>query len=153
MPISHSLMSDLVGEQNVSNAVSLNSVNFNLARIIGPAIAGITVSVLGVPASLFASSLAYAFFAVLILSARNGSLHTTHEVAKDDVNFFATLKFIWAYKAIVKAMFIVATLAYFGLNFQITTALVAVNIFGLGAAGYGLLSSTTAIGALFGGLI
>lgn len=153
MPIRHSLMSDLVGEQNVSNAVSLNSVNFNLARIIGPAIAGITVSVLGVPASLFASSLAYAFFAVLILSARNGSLHTTHEVAKNDVNFFATLKFIWADKAIVKAMFIVATLAYFGLNFQITTALVAVNIFGLGAAGYGLLSSTTAIGALFGGLI
>jgi MFS family permease len=153
MPIRHSLMADLVGESNVSNAVSLNSVNFNLARIIGPAVAGVTVSLLGVPASLIASGVAYLAFAVLILSTRNGEKQSTKNGDEPNINFFATLKFIWANKAIVNALILVATLAFFGLNFQITTALIAVNIFGLGAAGYGLLSSTTAIGALFGGLI
>lgn len=154
MPIRHSLMSDLVGEENVSNAVSLNSVNFNLARIIGPATAGFTVSLLGVPAALIASSVAYLFFSILILAARNTTLREDDEVDNDShINFVETLKFIWLDKAIVKVLLMVATLAFFGLNFQITTALMAVNIFGLGAAGYGLLSSTTAVGALFGGLI
>ena len=154
MPIRHSLMSDLVGEENVSNAVSLNSVNFNLARIIGPATAGFTVSLLGVPAALIASAVAYLFFSILILAARNTTLREDDEVDNDShINFIETLKFIWLDKAIVKVLLMVATLAFFGLNFQITTALMAVNIFGLGAAGYGLLSSTTAVGALFGGLI
>jgi MFS family permease len=154
MPIRHSLMSDLVGEENVSNAVSLNSVNFNLARIIGPASAGFTVSIFGVAAALIASSVGYLLFSIVILNARNTTLRENNEDENEGhINFVQTLKFIWLDKSIVKVLFMVATLAFFGLNFQITTALMAVNIFGLGAAGYGLLSSTTAVGALFGGLI
>lgn len=152
MPIRHSLMSDLVGESNVPNAVSLNSVNFNFARIIGPTLAGITVHTLGVPAALLASTSCYIFFAVLIRSARDNGLASKEKV-NDTTSFIAVSKFIWADKAIVKALVIIAAVASFGLNFPITTALMAVNVFKLDAAGYGLLSSTIAIGALFGGLI
>jgi len=152
MPIRHSLMSDLVGEPNVPNAVSLNSVNFNVARIIGPTLAGITVHTLGVPAALLASTSCYIFFAVLILRARDSG-QVSKDKDNDTTNFFAISKFIWADKSIVKALIVIATVASFGLNFPITTALMAVNVFKLDAAGYGLLSSTIAIGALFGGLI
>ena len=108
MPIRHSLMSDLVGEENVSNAVSLNSVNFNLARIIGPATAGFTVSLLGVPAALIASAVAYLFFSILILVARNTTLREDDEVDNDShINFIETLKFIWLDKAIVKVLLMV----------------------------------------------
>lgn len=153
MPIRHSLMSDLVGEKNVANAVSLNSVNFNLARIIGPATAGITVSVLGVPSALILSGVAYSVFTFMISTTKSSRLNTESSHLEAQLNFFSTLKFIWGNKAIGMALSMVAALAFFGLNFQITTALMAVNVFGLGAAGYGLLSSTTAIGALIGGLI
>jgi MFS family permease len=152
MPIRHSLMSDLVGELNVPNAVSLNSVNFSIARIIGPTLAGITVHKLGVPVALLASTSCYTFFAVLILGARDNGL-VSKDKENDTTSFFAILRFIWADKAIVKALVIIATVASFGLNFPITTALMAVNVFKLDAAGYGLLSSTIAIGALFGSLI
>jgi len=152
MPIRHSLMSDLVGEPNVPNAVSLNSVNFNVARIIGPTLAGITVHTLGVPAALLASTSCYIFFAVLILRARDSG-QVSKDKDNDTTSFFAISKFIWADKSIVKALIVIATVASFGLNFPITTALMAVNVFKLDAAGYGLLSSTIAIGALFGGLI
>jgi len=152
MPIRHSLMSDLVGEPNVPNAVSLNSINFNVARIIGPTLAGITVHTLGVPAALLASTSCYIFFAVLILRARDSG-QVSKDKDNDTTNFFAISKFIWADKSIVKALIVIATVASFGLNFPITTALMAVNVFKLDAAGYGLLSSTIAIGALFGGLI
>lgn len=153
MPVRHALMSELVGEENVSNAVSLNSVNFNLARIIGPAVAGLTVSLLGVAASLTGSALAYGIFAILILSTRSAKRLTIAVVEKGNLGLRATLAFVRNSQTLVRAMFIVGTLAFFGLNFQITTALIAVNVFSLGAAGYGLLSSTTAIGALIAGLV
>ena len=152
MPIRHSLMSDLVGEPNVPNAVSLNSVNFNIARIIGPTLAGITVHAFGVPTALLISTCCYSVFAIMIFSARN-SKQISRNKEVDSTSLFAILKFIWADKAIVKVLVIIATVAFFGLNFPITTALMAVNVFKLDAAGYGLLSSTIAIGALFGGLI
>jgi lipopolysaccharide export system permease protein len=90
--------------------------------------------------------------AVLIRSARDNGL-ASKEKLNDTTSFIAVSKFIWADKAIVKALVIIAAVASFGLNFPITTALMAVNVFKLDAAGYGLLSSTIAIGALFGGLI
>ena len=152
MPIRHSLMSDLVGEPNVPNAVSLNSVNFNIARIIGPTLAGITVHAFGVPTALLLSTCCYSVFAIMIFSDRN-SKQISRNKEVDSTSLFAILKFIWADKAIVKVLVIIATVAFFGLNFPITTALMAVNVFKLDAAGYGLLSSTIAIGALFGGLI
>lgn len=152
MPIRHSLMSDLVGEPNVPNAVSLNSVNFNIARIIGPTLAGITVHAFGVPTALLLSTCCYSVFAIMIFGARNTE-HISRNIEVDSTSLFAILKFIWADKAIVKVLVIIATVAFFGLNFPITTALMAVNVFKLDAAGYGLLSSTIAIGALFGGLI
>jgi MFS family permease len=152
MPIRHSLMSDLVGEPNVPNAVSLNSVNFNIARIIGPTLAGITVHAFGVPTALLLSTCCYSVFAIMIFSLRN-SKHISKNKELDSTSFFAILRFIWADKEIVKVLVIIATMAFFGLNFPITTALMAVNVFKLDAAGYGLLSSTIAIGALFGGLI
>jgi MFS family permease len=152
MPIRHSLMSDLVGEPNVPNAVSLNSVNFNIARIIGPTLAGITVHAFGVPTALLLSTCCYSVFAIMIFGARNTE-HISRNIEVDSTSLFAILKFIWTDKAIVKVLVIIATVAFFGLNFPITTALMAVNVFKLDAAGYGLLSSTIAIGALFGGLI
>lgn len=153
MPIRHALMAELVGDDNVANAVSLNSVNFNLARIIGPATAGLTVSVFGVPASLLGSSLAYGLFAGLILSARSSGRENSSNSENGDINLRETLRFVRNSQSLIRAMLVVGTLGFFGLNFQITTALIAVNVFELNAAGYGLLSSTTAIGALIAGLI
>jgi MFS family permease len=115
-------------------------------------LAGITVSAFGVPTALLMSTFCYSIFAILIFSARNNE-HLSKDKEIDSTSFIAISKFIWADKAIVKALTIVATVAFFGLNFPITTALMAVNVFELDAAGYGLLSSTIAIGALFGGLI
>ncbi|MGN6446463.1 MFS transporter [Amnibacterium sp.] len=151
-PARQSFVSDLVGPEDVSNAVALNSASFNLARLLGPAVAGLLTEAVG-PGWVFVINAA-SFAAVLT------SLRFIHAPAFDaagrphrsfsDIGEGFTTVVRRRDLAIVFVM--VAVLGTFGLNFAIYASTMAV-LFGQGATGYGLLSSALAIGAVTGALL
>jgi MFS family permease len=151
-PARQSFVSDLVGPEDVSNAVALNSASFNLARLVGPSVAGLLTEVVG-PGWVFLIN-SVSFAAVLI------SLRFIHAAAfdvagrptrsfKDIGEGFTT---VVRRRDLLIVFVLVALMGTFGLNFPIYASTMAV-LFGQGATGYGLLSSALAVGAVAGALL
>jgi MFS family permease len=151
-PARQSFVSDLVGPDDVSNAVALNSASFNLARLLGPAVAGLLTEVVG-PGWVFVINAAS--FAAVLISLR--FIHAPGFEAggrpsssfKDIGEGFSTVA---RRRDLLIVFALVALMGTFGLNFAIYASTMAV-LFGQGATGYGLLSSSLAVGAVTGALL
>lgn len=151
-PARQSFVSDLVGPDDVSNAVALNSASFNLARLLGPSIAGLLTEAVG-PGWVFLIN--SASFASVLISLR--FIHApAFDVAgrpsrsfKDIGEGFTT---VVRRRDLLIVFVLVALMGTFGLNFPIYASTMAV-LFGQGATGYGLLSSALAVGAIAGALL
>lgn len=151
-PARQSFVSDLVGTQHVSNAVALNSASFNLARLLGPAVAGLLTEVVG-PGWVFLIN-AVSFAAVLL------SLRAIHPQYVEETtvrtrslgDFAAGVQTVRSRPDLLVVFVMVAIFGMFGLNFPIFASTMAV-LLGQGATGYGLLSSALAIGAVTGALL
>ena len=150
-PARQSFVSDLVGQDHVSNAVALNSASFNLARLLGPAVAGLLIEVVGTGWVFLLNAVSFA--AVLL------SLRAIHPLLSDDAvpsrslrDAAAGLQTVLHRRDLLVVFGMVAVMGTFGLNFPIYASTMAVQ-FGQGATGYGLLSSALAIGAVAGALL
>jgi MFS family permease len=151
-PARQSFVSDLVGPEDVSNAVALNSASFNLARLLGPSVAGLLTEAVG-PGWVFLIN--SASFASVLISLR--FIHApAFDVAgrpsrsfKDIGEGFTT---VVRRRDLLIVFVLVALMGTFGLNFPIYASTMAV-LFGQGATGYGLLSSALAVGAVAGALL
>ena len=157
-PARQSFVVEIVGRQDLSNAVGLNSASFNLARMIGPAVAGLLIAALGsgVGAAGWVILInAVSYLAVLCsLQLLDGSRLTPSEVTgtrkravRDGVAYVRSRPDL---VLILTCVFFVGT---FGMNFQLTSALMATEEFGKGAGEYGLLASIMAVGSLAGALL
>ena len=157
-PARQSFVVEIVGRQDLSNAVGLNSASFNLARMIGPAVAGLLIAALGsgVGAAGWVILInAVSYVAVLCsLQLLDGSRLTPSEVTgtrkravRDGVAYVRSRPDL---VLILTCVFFVGT---FGMNFQLTSALMATEEFGKGAGEYGLLASIMAVGSLAGALL
>jgi len=151
-PARQSFVSDLVGPTDVSNAVALNSASFNLARLLGPAAAGLLTEAVGagwvfvINAASFAAVLtSLRFIRSPGSAAPGGPRRSFHDIGEG----FTT---VLQRRDLLVVFVLVALLGTFGLNFPIYTSTMAV-LFGQGATGYGLLSSALAIGAVAGALL
>ena len=151
-PIRQSFTSEIVGKSDLSNAVSFNSANFNAGRLIGPALAGISIAAFGTGPSFLLNSASYVIVIGGLIALRESDLHLE---AREESR--ATLKEAFSYvrqhNQILTLMIVVFFGATFGLNFQIFNALMATNVFHKGPAQFGALGSTLAIGSLTGALI
>jgi MFS family permease len=154
-PARQSFVAEMVGPEHLANAVSLNSTAFNAARLIGPAIAGALIAVSGgntAPAFLVnAASFATTIVALLVM--RPGELRRSPPVARHGGQLRETLAYTRRHPDLILAMLLAFTLGTFGFNSQITIALMAREVFGLGAGAFGLLSTAYAVGSLSGALL
>jgi len=157
-PARQSFVVEIVGAKDLSNAVGLNSASFNLARMIGPAVAGLLIAALGsgVEAAGWVILVnAFSYLAVLTsLQLLDGSRLTPSQVTgtrkhavRDGVSYVRSRPDL---VLILTCVFFVGT---FGMNFQMTSALMATEVYGKGAGEYGLLASIMAIGSLAGALL
>ena len=157
-PARQSFVVEIVGAKDLSNAVGLNSASFNLARMIGPAVAGLLIAALGsgVGAAGWVILInAVSYLAVLMsLQLLDGSRLTPSEVTgsrkhavRDGVAYVRSRPDL---VLILTCVFFVGT---FGMNFQMTSALMATEVFHKGAGEYGLLASIMAFGSLAGALL
>lgn len=151
-PIRVSFTSELVGKDDLANAVSLNSANFNVGRLVGPALSGYLIFFYGTGPSFLINTVTYVFMVVTLLVIRDKDLHITVKPAKDNklAEAFAYVKSRPDLMLVMTTVFFTTT---FGLNFQIFIALMATKEFSMGPDQFGALGSILAIGSLSGALI
>ncbi|WP_456025260.1 MFS transporter [Pseudomonas capeferrum] len=152
-PVRQIFVAELVGEKDLSNAIALNSTSFNMARMIGPAVAGVTIASVGTGWAFLLNG--SSFFAVLVslFFLRVSTQHTKVRALRTKGSLTEGMRYVWArpdLKAILLMLFLIGT---FGMNFPIFISTMAVTVFHADARGYGLLTSTLAIGTIAGALI
>jgi MFS family permease len=157
-PVRQAFVSELVPPEDLQNAVSLNSASFNAGRIVGPALAGLLIAAFGsgVQATgavilLNAASYGAVFLALQRMSGGElrgapAGVDRKHAV-RDGLRYLRSRPDL---VLVLSVMFFVGT---FGLNFQLTSALMATEVYGKGAGEYGILGSVLALGSITGALL
>ncbi|WP_298747321.1 MFS transporter [uncultured Nocardioides sp.] len=157
-PARQSFVSEIVGPDDLTNAVGLNSASFNTARIIGPALAGLLIAafgagVVGTGWVILLNGLSYAA-PVLTLRALDGAaLRTPDRVPRRPGQVREGVAYVRGRPDLLLILGIVFFAGTFGLNFQMTSALMATEVFGRGPTEYGLLGTFLAVGSLAGSLM
>ena len=150
-PVRQSFTTEVVGQTDLPNAVSLNSANFNAGRLVGPAVSGGLIAAFGTGPSFIINGLSY-FFVIAALLNLNEKAFFDLDRPKSDGNIREGIAYAKARPDIYVVMLMVFFLATFGLNFQIFNALMATEEFGLGPASFGLMGTFIAIGSLAGAI-
>ena len=148
-PIRQSFTTEIVGPDDLPNAVSLNSANFNAGRLIGPAVSGGLIAAFGTGPSFLVNGLSY-LFVIAALFQLNEKTFFRQDQKKSDGNIREGIKYVRSRPDIYVVLFIVFFISTFGLNFQIFNALMATKEFGLGPASFGLMGTFVAIGSFIG---
>ncbi|MBA3339845.1 MAG: MFS transporter, partial [Geodermatophilaceae bacterium] len=155
MPIRQSFVSEIVGMDNLTNAVGLNSTIFNIARLIGPAVAGLMIAAAGDDTGpvflLNAGSYLVTILALRLM--RVDELNPSPVVPRGRGQLRAALSYVNDHPDIKAAMLLVFVVGTFGLNFSITMALMVTDVFDRGAEAFGLLSTAFAVGSVTGALL
>ena len=151
-PIRTSFNSELVGKADIANAVSLNSANFNLGRLLGPALSGYLILLFGTGWSFLVNSLSYVFLIIGLNRIRPDELHITQKPDRG-ASIKDGIRYVRENLQVRLVMITVFFSATFGLNFQIFNALMAKKEFGLGPAEFGSAGSVLAIGSLTAAII
>jgi MFS family permease len=150
-PVRQSFTTEVVGQNDLPNAVSLNSANFNAGRLVGPAISGGLIAAFGTGPSFIVNGLSY-LFVIAALMNLNEKAFFYLDRPKSDGSIREGIAYAKARPDIYVVMLMVFFLATFGLNFQIFNALMATQEFGLGPASFGLMGTFIAIGSLTGAI-
>lgn len=150
-PARQAFVSDLVSEDELPNAVGLNSASFNAARLLGPAVAGVLIAAVGTGWVFLINSASFVAVLGSLGLLHVGELHRKkHPVRGSLAEGFL---YVWNrpdLKAVLLMMFLIGT---FGVNFPIYIATMSVSVFHKGAHEYGLLTSIMAIGSVSGALL
>jgi len=152
-PARQAFVSEMVGPENLTNAVSLNSVVVNAGRIVGPAAAGILIATVGLAVCFFVNAASYVAVIVGLVAMRAWELQRAERVPRARGQLREGLRYAWANRDLripLLLMAVVGTLAY---NFSVLLPLMASDVFHGGAAVYGELFSLMGVGAVAGGLV
>lgn len=152
-PTRQAFVSEMVGRELLPNAVSLNSVLMNSARVIGPAIGGVLIYTIGFAACFYVNAASYVAVIIALALMRTSELHRTGRVARAKGQVRAGLRYAWSNPGLrdpLLAMALVGTLAF---NFTTTLPLLAEYTFHGGAGTYSTFTAAMGTGAVIGGLL
>ncbi len=154
MPVRQSFAIEMVGPRDVGNAVSINSAMFNGARVVGPAVAGLTIGAFGIPLAFALNALSFLAVIVALALIDDEALHTPRllprprSLADVRVNLVEGLRFVWHTPIVLMAVTVVFLIATFGMNFSVIIPPLAQDVLKSDAAGYGFLMTASGLGAL-----
>ena len=150
-PAFQAVIPSLVGDGELLNAISLNSVQFNLARTIGPALAGLAYGPLG-PAGCFALNSA-GFLVMVLMIARVRVPRAPHVTAPPVIRALReAIGYAGRHAVIGPALFLATVMSIFGFPYIILLPALARDTLGLDASGLGYLMASVGAGAVIGGL-
>jgi MFS family permease len=151
-PTRQSFNAEVVGRDDLPNAVGLNSANFNTGRLIGPGLSGILIAIYGTGVSFLLNGISYIIVIIALKAIRERELfledhrHTSTKIRE-------AFDYVSARPDIIAVMITVFFATSFGLNFNIFNTMMATQVFNKGAAEYGALGSVLAIGSLSGAIL
>ncbi len=147
VPTRQAFVVDVVGKEDLVNAIALNSSAFNLARVIGPTIAGVTIAAVGIAACFFLNAASYVavLAGLAAMKLEPGAVPEKRQVRSALREGFA---YVLGERWPRTLIFLTATMSVFGYSFMIMLPVMARDELGVGAAGYGLLLAGVGAGAL-----
>jgi len=151
-PVRQAFVTELVGPSLLANAISLNSATFNIARVLGPAVAGLMISGVGTGWVFLINGASFAAVITGLLLMRDDELYAGKPVARKKGQVREGLRYVRRRPDLVAITAVAAVVGTLGFNFQITAALMTKNVFQHGAESYGIISATYAFGSLLGAL-
>jgi MFS family permease len=152
-PARQTFVMEMVGRDDLPNAVSLNTVVMNASRVVGPAIGGVVIVVFGLGVCFFINAVSYVAVLIGLSLMRTRELHPTEQVARAKGQIRDGFRYVWRTPSLRNTLLAIALIGIFAYNFTVTLALLAKVTFHGGAGTYSLLTSCMGIGAVLGGLV
>lgn len=153
-PTRQSFVNEMVGPQHLRNAISLNASVFQLGALIGPAISGVLINLVGAGYSFAINAVSYAAPMIALSLIRDAELNLVARAATGSTSQLRDgFRYVRSRADVLWPTVLVGVFGLFTINLPVTLAAYAKNVFHSGVAGYGLLSSVVAIGSLAGALI
>lgn len=153
MPARQSFVVDLVGKEDLTNAIALNSALFNTTRVLGPALAGILLAAFGAELNFVLNALSYIpVTAAVFLMTTQGRPAAGGLDASPWGRLQEGLAFVRTTPAVLLPILLAGLMAVFGMNFGVWAPLLARDALDIGASGFGLLMSSLGVGSLLGAL-
>jgi MFS family permease len=152
MPARQSFVSEMVGPDRVANAVGLNSAGFNSARVIGPAVAGVLIAVVGIAPAFFLNAVSFLAMIAGLLAMDPTRLHRRAPVERGRGQIRAGVRYVWDMPVLRSTIVLVAVVGTLGLNYRVALPLLARFAFDGGPGAYGALAAIMAAGSVVGAL-
>jgi MFS family permease len=152
-PARQAFVIEMVGRDDVQNAVALNSASFNLGRVIGPAVAGFLIVIVGTGPVFLINAASFGAVIYALKRMRESELSPVPRAERGRGQVLEGIRYVRRRPDLLMVMIVVFFVGTFGMNFQMTSALMATEVFHKGAGAYGLLGSIMAIGSVSGALL
>ncbi len=153
IPALQSFLYEMVGSDDLANAVGLNSVVINTSRIIGPAVGAVLIVSFGVAPCFFFNAASFLAVIGALMLMHPGELHRGKPVAREPGQVRAGLKYAWRTPELRIPLLMLAVISTLAYNYSVVLPLLTKSVFGRGGGSYGTLSSAMGIGALAGALL
>ncbi len=152
IPARQAFIVELVGKDDLMNAIALNSSMFNAARIVGPAVAGVLIGATGVAMCFFLNGVSYIAVIAGLVAMRLPPFvpHAVPPSARE--GFRQAVAFIRSDRRVLALVVLVAVFSVLGFPFLVLMPVVARDVLHTGARGYGLLMAAVGVGAMLGAL-
>jgi MFS family permease len=153
MPTRQSFAVEMVGREDMTNAVGLNSAQFNASRILGPAVAGLLIGAFDISIAFLINGISYLAVIVAYLAMRESELRRVEPVARPTSvrgvfeNLAEGVRYVRTTPLVLLAVVVVGLVATFGMNFQVLVPPLADNVLNVGASGYGFLMAASGLGS------
>lgn len=151
-PARQTFVREMVGPERLTNAVSLNSMEMNLARVIGPTIAGILVATVGIGVCFIVDGLSYIVVISMLAVMKADELQPARRLVRAKGQLMEGLRYVWSEPILRTTLVMMALIGTFTYEFQVVLPLLAEFTFMSGASGYAALTAAMGIGAVVGGL-
>lgn len=158
MPTRQSFVIEMVGREDIGNAVALNSATFNAARIVGPAVAGVLIGIFDIGVAFVINGLSFVAVLASLLAMRPTDLRPSMRVALPRsarevvANLAEGLRYVRHTPLVLLAVGVVGLVSTAGMNFGVVIPAFAKDVMGTGAEGYGFLMAASGVGSLLAAL-
>ena len=152
-PARQSFISEMVTAEDLPNAVTLNSVAMNMARVFGAALGGVIAAAIGLALCFACNALSFAAVLVSLAAMRTSELFPAERVTRQKRQVRQGLRYVRSTPELLIPLVMIAVIGTLAWEFQVSLPLMASKVFHGGAAAYGVMASVMGAGAVVGGLI
>ena len=158
MPVRQAFAVEMVGRDDIGNAVALNSAMFNGARVVGPAVAGLTIGLVGVAAAFAINAVSFLAVIIGLLAMRDSELRPApridrpHSARAVGTYLREGFDYVRGTPLVLLAVVVVGLVSTFGMNFSVVIPALTQDVLRSDAAGYGFLMAASGVGSLLGAL-